>query len=197
MPRPNLKRWLLKNFWGGQGQGRDRPSNGKWYLPFCSLYFFFLERETHKANINWIFKEFLIPGLIHVNVNIGDISYLSFAFLLYAHFRYIFYNHFIAISFFFLPTQKSLSRNVWNVSKIERKKIHIFYLLSWSNVYTYLRSWLYFRMKRKNGRFLTDFPKSRSFPKSWSERNIYVHRFKFDGSKGDAVNSKKQTSRAW
>lgn len=196
MPRPNLKRWLLKNFWGGQGQGRDRPSNGKWYLPFCSLYFFFLQRETHKANINWIFKEFLIPRLIHVNVNIGDISYLSFAFLLYAHFRYIFYNHFTAISFF-LPTQKSLSRNVWNVSKIERKKIHIFYLLSWLNVYTYLRSWLYFRMKRKNGRFLTDFPKSRSFPKSWSERNIYVHRFKFDGSKGDAVNSKKQTSRAW
>lgn len=109
------------------------------------------------------------------------------------HFLQPFYSYF----FFFSPTQKSLSRNVWNVSKIERKKIHVFYLLSWLNVYTYLRSWLYFRMKRKNGRFLTDFPKSRSFPKSWSERNIYVHRFKFDGSKGDAVNSKKQTSRAW
>lgn len=127
---------------------------------------------------------------------IGDISYLSFAFLLYAHFRYIFYNHFTAISFFFTYIKIIIQECVKRVKNRE-EKIHIFYFLSWLNVYTYLRSWLYFRMKRKNGRFLTDFPKSRSFPKSWSERNIYVHRFKFDGSKGDAVNSKKQTSRAW
>lgn len=125
MPRPNLKRWLLKNLWGGQGQGRDRPSNGKWYLPFCSLYFFFLQRETYKANINWIFKEFLIPRLIHVNVNIGDISYLSFVFFLYAHFRYIFYNHFTAISFFFTYTKIIIQECVKRVKNREEKNTHI------------------------------------------------------------------------
>lgn len=135
MPRPNLKRWLLKNFWGGQGQGRDRPSNGKWYLPFCSLYFFFLERETHKANINWIFKEFFIPRLIHVNVNYRRHFVFIICFSLIRAFSLHFLQPFYSYFFFFSPTQKSLSRNVWNVSKIERKKIHIFYLLSWLRIY--------------------------------------------------------------
>lgn len=105
---------------------RTRPSIKRKMIPsFLFLIFFFLERETYKANINWIFKEFLIPRLIHVNVNIGDISYLSFAFLLYAHFRYIFYNYFIAISFFFTYIKIIIQECVKRVKNREEKNTHI------------------------------------------------------------------------
>lgn len=60
-----------------------------------------------------------------MNVNIGDISYLSFAFLLYAHFRYIFYNHFTAISFFFTYIKIIIQECVKRVKNREEKNTHI------------------------------------------------------------------------
>lgn len=60
-----------------------------------------------------------------MNVNIGDISYLSFAFLLYAHFRYIFYNHFTAISFFFTYIKIIIQECVKRVKNREEKNTRI------------------------------------------------------------------------
>lgn len=170
MPRPNSKRWLLKNFWGGQGQGRDRPSNGKWYLPFCSLYFFFLERETHKANINWIFKEFFIPRLIHVNVNYR--RHFVFIICLIHTFSYtrIFVTFFTTILqlflFFFTYTKIIIQECVKRVKNREEKNTRIISSFMVERIYVYIfdRGCI-FEWKERTDVFLRIFQKVVPFQK--------------------------------
>lgn len=81
---------------------RTRPSIKRKMIPsFLFLIFFFLQRETYKANINWIFKEFLIPRLIHVNVNYRRHFVFIICFSLIRAFSLHFLQPFYSYFFFF------------------------------------------------------------------------------------------------
>lgn len=110
-----------------------------------------------KEHLILCFNSLLILCERDVNVRVMGISYLPFAFLLHAY--YIF-TAILQLFFFFLKII------IQQCMKRVEKKIHGF-LSSFTDIYIYLQSWLYFRInlytrKKRNERFLTDFPKSRS-----------------------------------
>lgn len=144
--------------------------NGKWLLPsFCSLYFFGEEGTELNFRLNFRSNNFFntLPVIQRERGIYASCAFLS------QHF----YNLKIIIRY-------------ETCEKYRKKKyIRVFCFLSYMSIVAVF-----------SNKFATPVKKGRTNVSRWSEwnggANIYARLFKFDDSKGGAVNFEKQTSRA-